>query len=68
MSDTITDLALYYRLLDLSRKERRRLIAELNQRGPQLEKENPTEGLELCRLLDAECAYGDYLLEHGPKP
>jgi len=67
MSDTITDLALYYRLLDLNRKELHRLSAELNRRGPQLEKENPTEGLELCRLLDAECAYGDYLLERGPK-
>lgn len=66
MNDSIEDPVLFDRLAAQHTKELTGLQTELERRGAPSELDEAREGLELCRLLKAEIAYGHYLIERRP--
>ena len=66
MNDAIQDPVLFDRLAAQHMKELTRLQAELERHGTPLDHADSVKGLELCRLLKAEVAYGRYLIERRP--
>jgi len=66
MNDAIEDPVLFDRLVTQNTKEITRLETELERRGAPSELDEAREGLELCRMLKAEIAYGHYLIERRP--
>lgn len=66
MDDIVEDPVLFDRLVAQHTKELTRLGTELEQRSPQLQRDDPRQGLELCRLLKAEVDYGRYLMQLRP--
>lgn len=66
MDDAIQDPVLFDRLAALHMKELTRLQDEVERNGAPLDHADAVKGLELCRLLKAEIAFGHYLIERLP--